>query len=129
MRSHPTIGDQELKVLQWIQGNTPATVRDVTDGIGAELGLARTTVLTILERLRKKGYLIREKNESSFEYQPTQLSSEIPKSLMSKFFHKTLGGTLSPFVAHLAESENISSAEIEELRQLLNEIDDRRKDS
>ena len=50
-----TIGDQELALLQYIDEHAPATVGEVASGYGEARGLARSTVLTMMERLRAKG--------------------------------------------------------------------------
>ena len=55
-----TIGDQELALLQYIDEHAPATVGEVASGYGEARGLARSTVLTMMERLRAKGYLQRQ---------------------------------------------------------------------
>src|SRR5690606_22727728 len=63
-----TIGDQELALLTWIAAHEGATVGEVADGFGAERGLARSTVLTMMERLRKKGFLTRRQKEGVYRY-------------------------------------------------------------
>ncbi|WP_258224035.1 BlaI/MecI/CopY family transcriptional regulator, partial [Stenotrophomonas sp. HMWF003] len=52
-----TIGDQELALLQYVAEQGGATVGEVAAGFGEERGLARSTVLTMMERLRGKAYL------------------------------------------------------------------------
>ena len=46
----------------------PATVGEVARGFGEARGLARTTVLTVMERLRRKGYLGRAKDGGAYRY-------------------------------------------------------------
>lgn len=47
----------------------PVTVRDVVDSVGARHGLAYTTVMTVMERLSKKGFLVRRKLGRAYVYQ------------------------------------------------------------
>ena len=54
-----TIGDQELALLHHIDECGHASVGEVAVGFGEPRGLARSTVLTMMERLRSKGYLKR----------------------------------------------------------------------
>ena len=51
----PTIGDQELALLQHIDESGAASVGEVAASFGEPRGLARSTVLTMMERLRGKG--------------------------------------------------------------------------
>ena len=55
----PSIGDQELALLQHIAECHTASVGEVAASFGEPRGLARSTVLTMMERLRAKGYLKR----------------------------------------------------------------------
>ena len=54
-----TIGDQELALLQYIAEQGDASVGEVAAAFGESRGLARSTVLTMMERLRAKDYLQR----------------------------------------------------------------------
>ena len=49
-----SIGEQELALLRHIADRDSASVAETVDGYGAERGLARSTVLTMMERLRKR---------------------------------------------------------------------------
>jgi len=54
-----TIGDQELALLQYIAEQDRPSVGEVAAGFGEPRGLARSTVLTMMERMRAKSYLSR----------------------------------------------------------------------
>ncbi len=41
------------------------------------------------------------------------------------FVEETLGGTLSPFVAYIAEDASVSPKELEELKRLVEELESR----
>ena len=49
------------------------------------------------------------------------------RSLVREFVDKVLGGSLSPFVAYMSEVEEISDEELHELKQIVRELDNRRK--
>jgi predicted transcriptional regulator len=54
-----SIGDQELALLRFISEREQATVAEAVEGFGQPRGLARSTVLTMMDRLRRKGHLSR----------------------------------------------------------------------
>jgi predicted transcriptional regulator len=118
------LGEQELAVLSYVTDHSPATVREVADAFAASHSLARTTLLTVLERLRKKGYLTRVKAEGSFRYQPVHAREQVLKDVVRDFVRTRLGGSVSSFVAYLAEEQDLSQEEIDELRALVNRIDE-----
>jgi predicted transcriptional regulator len=127
MLKPPPIGDQELAVLQFVTDHgTPVTVREVTQEWGEQRDppLARTTILTMMERLRKKNFLVRAKSPdgSTFQYSPSLEKSVLMRGLVQDFVDKTLGGSVSPFVAYLADAKDLSHTEIEELRRLVDNL-------
>jgi len=118
----PSLGDQELDVLRFVAENAPISVGEVAERYGEPRGLARTTILTVMERLRRKGYLARRKDGRAFRYTPRVAASDLMRGLVREFVEKTLGGSLSPFVAYLAEAKDLTEEEVEELRRLLDEL-------
>ncbi len=114
-----TIGDQELALLRWVAGRDGATVGEAAEGFGLPRGLARSTVLTMMERLRKKGHLLRAKVEGVYRYSSPASPREVLRSVVETFVEQTLGGSVSPFVAYLAESGEVSDEELRELEELV----------
>src|SRR5258708_29050936 len=98
MESH-SLGEQELDVLRFIADHSPLTAREVAEGYGQERGLAKTTVLTVIERLRKKKYLTRKRREGIFFYAPRVPKNELLQQLVQQFVQKTLAGSVTPVVA------------------------------
>jgi len=56
----PALGDLEAQVMRriWARGE-PATVRDIVGDLRRERPIAYTTVMTVMDNLRKKGWLRR----------------------------------------------------------------------
>ncbi len=61
VRDRETMGREEMQVLRYVGEHHPVSVREVADHVAATSGKARTTVLTVMERLREKGYLVHRK--------------------------------------------------------------------
>jgi predicted transcriptional regulator len=122
MKEQPNIGRAEMEILQYVAEHHPVTVRDVADHVGETKGHVRTTALNVMERLRKKGYLKRKKADGIFQYSPTVSRAELLQGLVRDFVSKTLGGSISPFVAYLADEGKLTSAEVAQLRKLVKEM-------
>src|SRR5436189_1921615 len=101
------IGRGELEILQFVQEHHPITVREVADHFAETKGHVRTTILNVMERLRKKGYLSRRKRNGIFHYQPSVPKAELLKNLVHDFVQRTLGGSVAPFVAYLVHDANV----------------------
>jgi len=121
----PGIGRAEMEILRYVADHHPVTVRDVADHVSATKGHVRTTVLNVMERLRKKGYLVRRKADGVFQYSPSVPRAELLRSLVREFVNRTLGGSLSPFVAYLTHEYDgkLTAGEVAELRALVAEMD------
>ena len=119
----PTLGDQELELLRYVTDHAPITVRDVAARFGEPRGLARTTVLTVMERLREKGYLMRARHEGLYQYTPAVNKAELMRRLVQDFVERTLGGSLSPFACYLADARGISDEELAELKRAVEALE------
>ena len=123
-----SIGDQELALLRFISERGQATVAEAVDGFGQPRSLARSTVLTMMERLRKKGHLGRRQVEGVYQYAPRTAPGAAVRQAVQTFVDRTLGGSITPFVTYLAERERLSDDELDELETLLTRLQqDRRK--
>lgn len=123
MLAPKNIGQGELEVLQFIHDHHPATVRQVADHFAQSKGHVRTTVLNVMERLRKKGFLVRKKLGGSYQYSPKERKADFCNSMVGEFVQRALGGSVSPFVAYLVREAVLSKEEIQELKRLVAELD------
>lgn len=119
------IGQAQLEVLRYVQDHHPVTVRQVAEHVAETRGLTRTTALNVMERLREKGYLTRELVEGVYRYSPVHPKPQFLRGLVRDFVEQTLGGSLEPFVAYLAEDAQLSDEEWERLRRRVREIQQR----
>ena len=123
-----TIGDQELALLHHIDECGHASVGEVAIGYGEPRGLARSTVLTMMERLRGKGYLKRRQVKGMYRYSTATGPGEAMRSAVGSFVEKTLSGSVSPFVAWMSERAKVSDTELAELEALVVQLQSKRKE-
>jgi predicted transcriptional regulator len=122
------VGDQELALLRFVSDRAPVTMAAAVEGFGQPRGLARSTVLTMMDRLRRKGHLSRRLVGNIYHYEPRTQHSTAVRDAIVRFVDRTLGGSISPFVTYLAEREQLSDAEVAELEALLTSLQrDKRK--
>jgi predicted transcriptional regulator len=120
-----SLSDLELDLLRHLAATGPQSAREASEGFGEERGYARTTVLTLLERLRAKGYVTRSRSEGAYRYASRMSSGELMRSVVGRFVNRALGGSVSPLVAFLSEKPDLTDKEIAELRRLVDELGDR----
>jgi predicted transcriptional regulator len=125
-RNRETIGREEMQVLRYVAEHHPVSVREVADHVAATSGKARTTVLTVMERLRQKGYLTRRRKGGVYLYSPKRSQAEVLRNLVADFVREALGGSVAPFVAYLAEEAELDDAEVRELARLVADLEAQR---
>ncbi|WP_010584233.1 BlaI/MecI/CopY family transcriptional regulator [Schlesneria paludicola] len=126
-RSAAALGATEIEVLRHLGEHHPQSVGEVADHFAQTSGQARTTILTIMERLRKKGYLTRKSVKGVYRYAPKVSSHDLLRGLVKTFVDQTLGGSVSPFVAYLSDNGSVSEDDLEQLKKLVRDLEQQRK--
>jgi len=118
----PSLGEQELALLRYITEHDDTTAGQVAAGFGEANGLARSTVETMMERLRKKGYLTRVRKAGVFRYTATIAPRELMTAIVQQFVENTLAGSLTPFVHYFTQQNLLSADELRELERLVEKL-------
>lgn len=126
-----SVGEQELALLRFIADHDGITVGEAADRYGTPRHLARSTVLTMMERLRRKGFLVRRLADGVYRYRARATSGDLLKGAVRRFVERNLGGSVSPFLAYLSDTRELSDAEVRELEDIVARLSagkSRRKD-
>ncbi len=112
-----SLGDLERRIMEAVwAADGPISVREVHGRIGEDRELAYTTVMTVLDRLAKKGLLLRERDGRAYRYTPAQSRDELVAGAM----HTALEGDAADRNAALvAFVGRVSADEAEALRDAL----------
>jgi predicted transcriptional regulator len=121
-----SVSDAELEVLKvlWKQG--PGTVHDVVARL-RKRRWAYTTVLTLLSRLRVKGYVESDKGEKSgaaLVFNAVVSREELLHKGLIDLADRICDGTTSPLVHALVSGGKLSADDIAALRKMLDELED-----
>ena len=110
-----SLGELERAVMEvlWDRG-TPAAVRDVARAL-SERDLAYTTVMTVLDRLAKKGFVRRQRDGRAWRYEPENTREGYVAQLMLDALSLTVDRDAA--LARFARS--VSGTEAEVLSQAL----------
>lgn len=119
-----SLGNQQTQLLKFLSAcQEPRTVREITEQFGEANGLARTTILTMLECLRKKGFVVRTEIDGINHYASKTSKSDLLQNMVSDFVEKTLEGSLSPFMAYLTRKADLNDAERAEVQRLIDKLE------
>jgi len=108
------LGELERKVMEvlWADLNTEVTVRHVEEHLP---GYAYTTLLTVLDRLQRKGLVRRTKDGRAFRYAAMTSREEYTAELM----REALGAAVDRNAVLVRFAETVSAAEADVLREAL----------
>jgi predicted transcriptional regulator len=118
--------EREVMAILWAEGNLP--VRDVQARLRRPA--AYTTVMTTLDRLFKKGVLVREQSGRAFLYSPVVSREELRASIASKVITGLLQGRRDaavPVLSNLVETVGAQHGGDELLRTLEEMVREKRQ--
>jgi predicted transcriptional regulator len=115
-----TLGKLELEVLKIVWNKPGCTVPEATEVLAAKHGYARTTILTVIQRLHKKGFLTREKNAGVFRYYATEKKTTVLGKLTRQFVDSTFEGSSASLVQHLTNG-SVSTEELSRIRKIIDD--------
>ena len=116
----PTEAELTLLNILWKIG--PATVRQVHDTVSQTQKTGYTTVLKILQIMHEKTLVIRDESNRAHVYAPSNSEMVTQSSLLKDLVLKAFGGSTSKLVMRALDNST-SKEEIEDIRQLLNELE------
>ena len=114
------VGELERQVLDILWSRSePTSVRDVMLEVSRTRPLAYTTVLTIMQRLARKGLLERVLVGRAHLYKPTSSRDALVAQRMTEALHTSEDVRLA--LLHLVE--RLTSDEAAELRRILEQVE------
>ncbi|MEX5632925.1 BlaI/MecI/CopY family transcriptional regulator [Parafrankia sp. FMc2] len=102
------LGDLEAEVMDQLwAARGPVSVRGVRDALQSTRPLAYTTVMTVMDRLFHKGWLVRDRVGRSYQYRPALSRGEYTARMMRDVLSTTddRGLALLHFVDTMAPAE------------------------
>lgn len=113
------ISDAEHAVMEVLWRRAPLTAMEASDALAPERGWSLQTVKTLLSRLVTKGVVATEADGRRFLYRPLVEREDYVAHESQRLVDRLFGGRVTPLVAHLAETQQFSDADIAEIEALL----------
>ncbi|HEY7889864.1 MAG TPA: BlaI/MecI/CopY family transcriptional regulator [Steroidobacteraceae bacterium] len=110
--------DLEYAVLTELWQLGAASVRELHDRLGAKQGLVYTTTAKVVDRLREKGLVQRQRRGNAFVYRSRVAREEVERARARNAVTRLLGTTPRAAVAALVEAvADVDPALLEELER------------
>jgi predicted transcriptional regulator len=120
---HPTDGELEILRVLWDRG--PSPLGDVCAALRRERDVATTTVATMLRVMLDKGLVRRKRAERGNHWSAAVTHADAARSMVGKLVDGVFDGSAQRLVAHLVEGGQLSTAELAELRKLIESNSDK----
>ncbi|HTM85376.1 MAG TPA: BlaI/MecI/CopY family transcriptional regulator, partial [Mycobacterium sp.] len=117
------LGDLERAVMDQLwSAPAPRTVRQVHEVLVTDRDLAYTTVMTVLQRLAKKGLVVQLRDDRAHRYAPTRSRDELVAALMVDALDQVVDtGSRRAALMHFVE--RVGADEADALRRGLAELE------
>lgn len=112
----------ELAILSVLWDHGPCTVREVHEHLKGDVGY--TTVLKFLQIMTEKALVKRDASNKAHIYTAARTQEETQGSLLHDLAARAFSGSASKLVMHALSSQRTSPEELEEIRKLLDRMED-----
>jgi BlaI family penicillinase repressor len=122
------VTDAELAILQvlWEQG--PAPIRRLTEALYPGGKTAQyATVQKLLERLEAKGYVARDRSSAVHVFQAAIARDELVGRRLRQLAEQLCGGSWTPLLTHLVQTEDLTAKDRQALRQLIDDLEPKKE--
>lgn len=124
MKEMPQISDSEWEIMKMLWTTAPLTANEVYLHMKESKNWKHTTVKTLLSRLVKKEAVKYEKRNREYFYFPIVSEDECIQSESASFVNKVYSGAVKTMIANFLETEDLTSEEIQELKNILDQKKD-----
>lgn len=122
MKGLPQISEAEYEVMKiiWEQGSARSS--EIIEKLTVSTEWKPKTIQTLITRLVGKGVIKSEKGEGkAYIYKPCVDESEYKKQEGKTFLQRIYNGSVKMMMMHFLKEQQLSKAEIQELKDLLDE--------
>lgn len=123
----PLPTDAELAILRVLWARGPSTVREVQERLDEPSGY--TTVLKLLQIMHEKGLVTRDESQRAHVYTAAVSEERAQRQLLDDLMSRAFGGSAQKLVMRALSSEGVSAGELEEIRNLLDRLEEDRDDT
>ena len=115
----PQLSEAQLELMHIIWDTGETTVSEVWKRLSLRRRVARNTVLTLMERLVKKGWLRRRAEGHVFRYSAALQRQATLGGIVRRLVDTAFGGSAEGLVTALLDERGVTAAEAERIRKLI----------
>lgn len=117
------LSDGEWKIMNKLWENEAATITELTAQLQETTGWDKHIIITMLNRMVKKGAVSFRTNGRAKQFYPLLSQSEVSIRETKGFLNKVYRGSIGMMVNAMVEDKALSKQDIEELYQILEQAE------
>jgi BlaI family penicillinase repressor len=121
--NRPTDGELEILKVLWERG--PSTVREVRQTLLPHHRIAHTTVLTLLQRMVKKGLVESDTSAHAHIYRARQPKAGVVRKFARDLLDRVFDGSAPELVQYALQGRTATPEELAEIRRIIDEVERR----
>ena len=119
------ISESESHVMEVLwRAPGPVVAEQIVVALSGTHRWQAATVKTLLNRLLTKGAIAAEKDGRRFLYRAVLQRDTWLAQESASMLQRLFGGRLAPLVAHFGSQQKLSAADLQELRAIIDKLDD-----
>jgi predicted transcriptional regulator len=118
--------DVELAILRVIWNRKACTVREVHDALQEQRNTGYTSTLKMMQVMCEKGLLKRDDAQRPQVYRPAIPQEQTQKKIVRDLVNTVFGGSARKLVMQAVQSHKITREELAEIRNLLDQLEERK---
>ena len=113
------LGSLQQAVMDLVWEFGEATVAQVRERLPGRKAPAYTTVLSVMQKLERNGWLAHREEGRSYVYLPTRTRAQAGAQSLRQFIQRMFAGDPLQMFQHLLDDEKLTPAEIGSLKQMI----------
>lgn len=122
--SGQTLTSAEWAVYECLWAQAPLTLTQIANQLMEQKGWSRSTGETMVRRMAEKGIIRWEQGEKAKLYYPIIRREDAARRETRRFLERVYHGSLGLMVSAVAEEEQLSRSEIDELYEALRKLEE-----
>lgn len=109
----------EWNVMECLWEKAPRSSREIVDTLRERIGWTKSTTLTMLKRMTEKRLIACENSQKLRMYSPCIDRENAVKKETENFLNRVYKGSVSLMISAMAQKQELSEDEIQELYEIL----------
>lgn len=118
-KSVDQLGELQRAVMEIVWGLNECSVHQVIEHLSRDRKPAYTTILAVMQKLEKSGWLKHRQDGRTYIYSATYSREQLGSRSVSQTLRQMFKGDLRSFMQHLIAEERLSDEDLLEMRRMI----------